>query len=77
MYEQLNRQFKGSESKDEEWYKLIEIENDPTKKRNEKVEFCIYMNKISDNSWRWLEKSNDAELESEFNYWTEEMKPCS
>ena len=72
MYEQLNRQFSGSESI--EWFKLIEIENDPTKKRDEKVEFCIYMNKISYNSWRWLEKSNDEELESEYNYWTEEMK---
>ena len=77
MYEQLNRQFKGSESIDEEWYKLIEIEKNSTKKRDEKVEFCIYMNKISHNSWRWLKNVDDKELESEYNYWTEEMTPCS
>ena len=74
MYEQLNRQFKGSESIDEEWYKLIEIEKNSTKKRDEKVEFCIYMNKISNNSWRWLKNVDDKELESEYQEWIEEFK---
>mgnify|MGYP003118664679 CR=1 len=77
MYDQLNRQFIGSESKDEEWFKLIEKEKNLTKKRDEKVEFCIYMNKISNNSWEWLKDANNEQLESEYEEWTEEMRPCS
>tara|TARA_R100000742_G_C4242094_1_gene61616 strand:+ start:506 stop:730 length:225 start_codon:yes stop_codon:yes gene_type:complete len=37
-----------------------------------KRDICIKLNKESDNSWEWLLKCSEEDINEEFQYWTEE-----